>query len=363
MKIKKLFVILITFSSLLIYANSVKGGRISNQNPPSCTIFTAAIGDKVLFGNNEDYEIEGTYMWLFPSQEIEGIEPYSGTGISHGTVFFGFDNNDFRGDGYPQGGMNDQGLCWDANGLPVINMNPHPEREETHPTVHIWFQVLWECSTVNEIIDFFESHYLGSAWGGQIHFADATGDALVVSVGGEGEFAYTRRSDSNYLVSTNFNLANPSNGWHPCERYNTASSMLEEITTEEDLTVDASRDILEAVSQDITSYSNIFDLINRDIYVYYEHDFDKVVKLNLDEELQKVVPGAPGVQWCEFYGKISDYSTENQDGVLVKQVKIADLFNPPISTPIVLAFAIGLPTIGIVVTVVFFKFIKKPRTK
>ncbi|MFQ5979397.1 MAG: hypothetical protein ACE5OZ_14810 [Candidatus Heimdallarchaeota archaeon] len=49
-------------------------------------------------------------------------------------------------------------------------------------------------------------------------------------------------------------------------------------------------DILEATHQEgqyPTLYSNIFDLVNRDIYLGDNYTYDKVVKLNLDAELAK----------------------------------------------------------------------------
>lgn len=283
----------------------------SDHLPSSCTIFTAAIDNTVLFGNNEDYPLPGTYVWLYPSQVLQLP---SETISIHGTIFFGFDGNDAPVDGYPQGGMNDQGLCCDGNGLPEAPLNSHPEREM--PYTYPFNQILWECSTVNETIEWFESHFLGSSLPGQFHFADATGDAVVVSAGTDGELAYTRMGNATHLVSTNFNLADYSNGHYPCERYQTACSILDEIVSEGDLTIEACRNILEAVHQeDVTAYSNIFDLVNRDIYIYQKQNFNDVIKLNLDEELELVVPGAAGVI--------------SESPVLVKAIRIGDLFTPP----------------------------------
>lgn len=297
----------------------------------SCTIFTIAIGNTVLFGNNEDYPLPGTYVWLMPSQVLQLP---SETISIHGTIFFGFDGNDQPVDGYPQGGMNDQGLCCDGNGLPEAPLNPHPERET--PYTYPFYEILWECSTVNETIEWFESHYLGSSLPGQFHFADATGDAVVVSAGTDGELAYTRMGNAAHLVSTNFNLANYSNGNYPCERYQTACSMLDEVVSEDDLTIEVCRNVLEAVHQeDVTAYSNIFDLGNRDIYIYQKHDFSEVAKLNLDEELELVVPGAEGV--------ISEHP------VLVKAIRIEDLFKSPTAPFMVTILLVVCLSVGIVV--------------
>ena len=37
--------------------------------PGSCTTYAIQNGDKVLFGNNEDYENPLTYYWVVPSTE------------------------------------------------------------------------------------------------------------------------------------------------------------------------------------------------------------------------------------------------------------------------------------------------------
>ncbi|MFX1255821.1 MAG: hypothetical protein ACFFCZ_29720 [Promethearchaeota archaeon] len=62
--------------------------------PLSCTIISQAIGDTVLFGNNEDYLLWGTYMWFCPASPE-----------AYGAVYFGFDHNNDPADGYAQGGM------------------------------------------------------------------------------------------------------------------------------------------------------------------------------------------------------------------------------------------------------------------
>jgi hypothetical protein len=67
--------------------------------------------------------------------------------------------------------------------------------------------------------------------------------------------------------------------------------MLEKIDGEEDLTVEYFKEILDAVhvegASSNTFYSNIFDLKNGGIYIYYFHQFDEVVKLNVAEEIAK----------------------------------------------------------------------------
>ena len=74
----------------------------------------------------------------------------------------------------------------------------------------------------------------------QVFLADSTGDAIVISAGKDGEMAFTRRKPGEgYLVSTNFNRANPENAWsYPCKRYDKAVEMLAKFHKENDLTGD-----------------------------------------------------------------------------------------------------------------------------
>ncbi|MHA1221575.1 MAG: hypothetical protein ACTSQB_07565, partial [Candidatus Heimdallarchaeota archaeon] len=58
-------ILCITYSSSISESNGDSEIHITE----SCTIFTTTIGEKVYFGNNEDYKYDGTYMWFIPSQE------------------------------------------------------------------------------------------------------------------------------------------------------------------------------------------------------------------------------------------------------------------------------------------------------
>jgi len=180
--------------------------------PGSCTIFAAAHGDTVLFGNNEDYTNPNTYYWVIPSNE--------GT---YGGVYFGFDNLS------PQGGINEKGLAFDTNGLPPLDLDPRSELPAAPPG---WIveTIMKEAATVKEAIDISRGcrrYNWGLPMKYQVFLADATGDAVVISAGSDGELAFTRKQEGDgYLVSTNFNRGKPENrdGDLPCWRYDTATA-------------------------------------------------------------------------------------------------------------------------------------------
>jgi hypothetical protein len=270
-------IVLVVLSCIVLY-KSIDEKTISNFIPGSCTIFTASYGEKILFGNNEDYNNPKTYYWVEPRSER-----------NYGVVYFGFENFSL------QGGINEKGLCFDANALPEARLNPHPELPAP-PTEWVVKTIMKKATTVDEAMD-IAGHYQRKNWGiplkYQIILADAKGGAVVISAGSDGELAFTgKKQGERYLVSTNFNRANPENAYsYPCWRYDKAVEMLEKIEDENELTVDYFKSILDAVHSESASnntlYSNIFDLRHGIIYLYHWHQYDEVVMLNVSEQLAR----------------------------------------------------------------------------
>jgi len=208
------FLLFNIFLSLTLY-NGLEPEKSENHIASSCTIFTVAIGETVYFGNNEDYKLDNAYQWYIPSQNITtryGIKEI------YGGVFLGFDNNDEEYvDTWPQGGMNEYGLCYDANGLPETTLLLDSNMSFPY-SEYALSQVMWECRNVEEVINWYQNHRWFSLRC-QIHYADKFGDAVVVSANTTtGKWAFTRKN-STFLVSTNFNLDDNENGHYPCSRY------------------------------------------------------------------------------------------------------------------------------------------------
>lgn len=99
---------LIVFSTLIASDEFTKSKTTIDPVPGSCTIFSASDSHSVLFGNNEDYNNSNTFYWTEPAA--------SG---NYGAVYVGFENYSY------QGGINEKGLCFDANALPDSPINPH----------------------------------------------------------------------------------------------------------------------------------------------------------------------------------------------------------------------------------------------
>ena len=236
-----------------------------------CTIFNALKKGRVLAGNNEDLNATDSRIWFFPPAEGK-----------YGYVYVGSDSYGI------QGGMNDQGLFFDYNALKFSKMNPSPEKLPIKGWRWLINKIMSECATVEDVISLLDKYNLGWWGSNQVMYADATGASAVIGAKKNGNLSIVRKK-GDYQVSTNFSLANPEFGasTYPCSRYDIANEMLENM---EELSVDYFEKILAATHQEATYptvYSNICDLTKKEIYVYNFHNFEEVVKLNLEEELKK----------------------------------------------------------------------------
>ncbi len=235
-----------------------------------CTIFNASKNGKVLVGNNEDLNATDSRVWFYPAKPG-----------NYGYLYVGFESYGI------QGGMNDQGLFFDYNGLAFSKMKPSPEK----PKIGSWRgfidQIMSECATVEDVVNLLRKYDLGW-WGpNQVMYADAAGASAVIGADKHGELSVVWKK-GDFQVSTNFSLANPEVGssYYPCSRFEIATQMLEGMG---DLTIDSFRKILAATHQERTFptiYSNICDLTHKDIYIYNFHNYEEVAKLSLEEEFK-----------------------------------------------------------------------------
>jgi len=236
----------------------------------ACTIFTASDGKLVLVGNEEDF-----YDYTAKVQ----INP--GTSSKYGTIYFGFYDNPY----IPFGGVNSKGLFFDVSAYPekpeIIDQFPKDKFTFTYQSGHRLFaKMLEECSTVEEAIVLLEKYNsIAFSWC-HLLIADSTGASAVVEWG-DGELVIIK-SNKSYQVSTNFNFTNTSWGYYPCERFKTASSLLEQNTN---ISVPLFVDILSKVHKTNAIYSNVYDITNGEIYVFQHHDLENYIKINVQEEI------------------------------------------------------------------------------
>jgi len=243
-----------------------------------CTVFYASDSNSVLFGNNEDWSDQDTRIWFFPAESGK-----------HGWIKFGFAS------GFPQGGMNEHGLCWDGTGCAYLAMPYSTANKEKYPGP-LMQKVIEKCSTTQEARSVFASYYCEDQFKAQYLLGDSTGASMIV----EGDSIIIKSGD--FQVLTNFYQSQPELGGYPCWRYDTAVSILQNSTG---VSTELFGGVLSATHQEgryPTQYSNIYDLQNKIIYLFYYHNFQEFVKINVKAELSK---GVRSFNLPELFSKIN----------------------------------------------------------
>ena len=148
MKIKAILFVLISllFTGIQVY---------------SCTIFYIAKDNKIFAGNNEDWEDPYSKMWFYPPENNK-----------HGWIKFGW------GSGFPQGGLNDQGLFWDASSCAYLAMPVSEENKEIFAGA-LMQKVIEECANIEEALEIFANYYCEDQYKAQYLIGDSLGNSKV----------------------------------------------------------------------------------------------------------------------------------------------------------------------------------------
>jgi len=324
----------------VVMAVGVLVDTVAVQPPKSCTILSVAVGGEVFFASNEDYQNPNTIIGFFPASPQ-----------GYGVINLGYRNGD--GSLSWQLGVNDQGLVWDGNSLPPVPLNSHPERPYSGFGNYL-SAILANLDSVDdaiELIGLYDFSHLGGAMNFQIHLADASGEAVVIGPGNDGELAFIGKGGEPYLVSTNFNRAIPTPVMDPesHSRYEKAVEMLDEIVASGSLEASNLAAILEAthvVALDaFTLYSVILDLKNGFIYLYHMSDFDEFVRFDIGKELAK---GERVLSVADLFSE----QARNQADSKYRAVVIRDILLR------VILFGIPALTIGVLLSAVLRRKIK-----
>jgi hypothetical protein len=277
----------------------------------ACTIFTATQDGTTFFAGNEDQRPNDAYFIVDTSGTYEVA--YIATPWEQWPMVM-------------QTGINENGLCFDANWIPTEILNPHPER--TDPGEWPVTYMMKEAATVDQVLDLAFTFNWGNSMAYQVHFADESGDAVILHPGADGELTYTRKQPlASHIVSTNFNLRRLETGEYECQRYDTANEMLLDLEPGEPLTVEDLASVLDATHQEgefSTIYSTIFDVGERQIWLYFDHRFDDPVVIDLYTELQK---GDQQIHLDQFdpsyYGDNAWYNNKGVLGLILLVVIVA----------------------------------------
>jgi len=231
----------------------------------ACTIFHTTNKDGgVLVGRNFDWETTGGKVWFIPANEKKyGITIFEQNGIN-----------------MPYEGINTRGLFIGIAQAPTTN-TPFLMLKPIRKSLEMVRVVLEEASNVDEAVKIFHKYdvafgkFLGNP---QIHYkiVDASGNSAIIDfIDNKIEVVKNTRACqvmTNHYES-NHNLGKA--GETSFERYNTVSDAL----SKSHQSIQDVQKILKSVSQDITVWSNVYDIENQKIYMSYKGSKSLVIDL------------------------------------------------------------------------------------
>ncbi len=239
-----------------------------------CTIFSAADKDIALGGNNEDFVDPYTCLWyVSPEGGMVGEREFAGG--QYGRVYFGYKRDPL----FMQGGMNEKGLFFDYTACPYLEIT----RTVGKPVFEgdLMDPAMAECATVEEALAYLDQYHWTAMERACLILSDASGASAIL----EGDEILYKQG--RYQVLTNFYQSKTTAKEIGCTRFQIATEMLQ---AEAEISVDLFRRVLSAVRQEgraQTVYSNIYDLKRQLVYLYHFHDFEHVIEIDLEAELEK----------------------------------------------------------------------------
>jgi len=292
MLLKKISICLLAIAACL----SIGTAEIS-----ACSMFKITSGGKTMVGNNEDSWSTTAKLWF--EQGIAG---------KMGAMYVG---NHL---GTPQGGMNEAGLAFDGFTIAMRPMKKLAGRSIDDAGAFLK-KVMQQCHTVDEVYALYSQYDYCMFPNGMLLYIDRTGKYLVVEPD-----TMIMGSDSAYILSNFCPSVTPGPAAVKIKRYHRGLDLLR--SGGENSSLDYCLHMMDTMHEcrphlgDGTLYTNIYDLAERKMYLYFYHDYSKALIYDLDVELRKgdhvlQIPALypPNSE----YGRLLHYKTPVNDRRLV----------------------------------------------
>ncbi len=253
----------------------------------ACTCF-AAFGNEnaPLLGRNYDYtEVRPLILYTDPPNGYASISMVDITFLGVFTQDLNRQNRLqlLRAPYYPFDGMNEAGLAVGMMAVPNANGGSDSQKV-TLGSLHVIRLVLDHARNVPEAVALLKNYNVDFTGGPPIHYlmADAAGNSVVVEyLNGSPTVIHNTLP---WQVATNFTLSTTSleTAESICWRYKTAHESLRQV--EGSLTPAESLSLLKNVSQDITSWSIVYNLTSGKVHLSLGRDFEHVLDFSLEME-------------------------------------------------------------------------------
>ena len=269
---------LIIFMTCLVLAGLMFGCGVwisAGSYERGCTIATWSDNTSAFFLNNEDMsDAYSGRIWFIP--------PESG---KHGYAMVGYRMPHYAD--IQIGGINDQGLVFDANGIPTTNLRKGTGNKVVEGSFYI--DILQTCSTVEDVAAWVKGKDLPELDGQQQHWADKNGNAVVLDIDPNGDLEVIPKNGV-YICSVNWNLTYGQDAPKRAQdwRYDRALQVMNAST---EISAKTSADVLNAVRQSRrdswTLYSYVVDLPTSKTDFYINGNFLEKITFDMRAEIAR----------------------------------------------------------------------------
>nr|WP_315030093.1 hypothetical protein [uncultured Chryseobacterium sp.] len=230
-----------------------------------CSMFKMTHKGKTIVGNNEDWVSPNAEIWFEPKIQDQ-----------YGVAYVGFINR------FPQGAMNEAGLVFDGFATPEIPVAKQQGKIEK-PVREIVQHVMSNFSNVRQVKDYLSIIDMSFLTSSVMMFVDKTGEYLLVEGG-----ALTL-GKQNYYIQSNFNPTKNTveEDKKKLDYYMNGITFLK--THQPNGTAGFCSSVMDQMHVKDTQYTNVYDLNKGTIQLFFHHDFNNSIEINLKEELKKGV--------------------------------------------------------------------------
>jgi hypothetical protein len=233
-----------------------------------CSMFKITLFGKTMVGNNEDAWRLNSRIWF-----------ETGKNGRYGAAYVG------HNDGFPQGGLNEAGLVYDGFAVYRRTLRPAIGKKKMEDFRDLLFSVLQQCATVQEVQSFVNQFDRSRSNGSMLLFVDKGGNYLVVEAD-----TTILGHDEKYVLANFCPSLTPDPSAVRIGRYKRGIAFLK---NKEDTSLRFCTAMMDTMHEcrsrigDGTTYTTIYDLQEKLIYLYFYHDYRRCVTFDLQRELAK----------------------------------------------------------------------------
>lgn len=266
MTIKKTYIVLLVTLVLALYQN----------NMMACSMYKITATGKTIVGCNHDTWLTTPKIWF------EKAKPHKG----YGTVFTG-SRQVAANRTTPQSGMNTAGLVFSrlSSYYPKQNKRLKGRRKITNEAEYL-SEILHRCASVKEVKKYIQQYDHSFFLTDVFIYIDSLGSYLIVE-----PYKLIEGNNPNYVLA-NFcpSITNKEQA-RKLERYRNGADFLK--SHEASSSIDFSTALSDTMAVcrsrngDGTLITSIFDTKEKNVGIYFYHNFDSLVQFNLTDELSK----------------------------------------------------------------------------